>query len=578
MTRRLRALGLTLLLAGCEEGRESVPPALVPDPASADTTVAPGPQIDLAKVAEEIERVLASGRAHQLPSPDFTAHREAVARLYGSDGRAPLWTDGRGQPSAAGREAIAILRLAADDGLDPALYGGAILEAMADSLAGDPAPDPTVVGAFDAALSVAMVRFGTHLHTGRVDPRRIGFRLTLPPEGHDIPVLMRTALTDGRLAELIEELRPPMVLYRRLRETLAAYRVMAEREDTGPLPTPAASVRPGEPYPALPVLATRLHLLGDLRDPPAAGSDTLEGPVLDALRRFQSRHGLAPDGILGRATLAALNVPVAHRAVQLELSLERLRWLPDLTRGRFIAVNIPTFQLWAWDSVNADGAPTLGMNVIVGQAALNTRTPVFVEEMRYVIFRPYWNVPPGILRNEVLPAIRSDSTYLRRNDMEIVLGPGDDAVRVAETPDNLTLLAQGRLRVRQRPGPRNALGLVKFMFPNDENVYLHDTPAPELFSRARRDFSHGCVRIERPVDLAVWALRDVPGWGRDRIDQAMRDGRSTRVNLRAPIPVLLFYTTAIVQPDGTPQFYEDLYDHDARLERALLEGRAAGSS
>jgi L,D-transpeptidase YcbB len=353
--------------------------------------------------------------------------------------------------------------------------------------------------------------------------------------------------------------------------------VMAEQEDTLPLPTPAASVRPGEPYPALPVLASRLHLLGDLRDPPAAASDTLEGPVLDALRRFQSRHGLAPDGILGRATLAALNVPLSRRVLQLEFSLERLRWLPDLTRGRFIAVNIPTFQLWAWDSVNADGAPTLGMNVIVGQAALNTRTPVFVEEMRYVIFRPYWNVPPGILRNEVLPAIRSDSTYLRRNDMEIVLGPGDDAIRVAETPDNLTLLAQGQLRVRQRPGPRNALGLVKFMFPNDENVYLHDTPAPELFSRARRDFSHGCVRIERPVDLAVWALRDVAGWDRDRIDQAMRDGRSTRVNLRTPIPVLLFYTTAIVQPDGTPQFYEDLYDHDARLERALLDGRGAGS-
>jgi L,D-transpeptidase YcbB len=573
VTRRLRALGLTLLLAACQEGRESAVPASFPDTTVPGTAVVAGPWIDLAEVTEEIERVLASGRANQLPSSDFTRHRGAVARLYGPDGRAPLWTDGRGHPSAAGREAVAILRLAADDGLDPALYGGAILEAMADALAGDPAPDPTVVGGFDAALSVAMVRFATHLHAGRVDPRRIGFRLTLPPEGHDIPVLIRTALTDGRLTELIEELRPPMVLYRRLRETLAAYRVMAEREETLPLPTPAASVRPGEPYPALPVLAARLHLLADLRDPPTAASDTLEGPVLEALRRFQSRHGLAPDGILGRATLAALNVPLAHRVVQLELSLERLRWLPDLTRGRFIAVNIPTFHLWAWDSVSADGAPTLGMNVIVGQAALNTRTPVFVEEMRYVIFRPYWNVPPGILRNEVLPAIRSDSTYLRRNDMEIVLGPGDDAVPVAETEENLTLLAEGRLRVRQRPGPGNALGLVKFMFPNDENVYLHDTPAPELFSRARRDFSHGCVRIERPVDLAVWALRDVPGWNRDRIAGAMRDGHSTRVNLRTPVPVLLFYTTAIVQPDGTPQFFADVYEHDARLELALRDGR-----
>ena len=179
------------------------------------------------------------------------------------------------------------------------------------------------------------------------------------------------------------------------------------------------------------------------------------------------------------------------------------------------------FRLWAWDSIPPDGAPTFDMGVIVGRA-LNTQTPVFVEEMRSVIFRPYWNIPSSILRHEILPAIERDSDYLRRQNMEIVSGAGDDARPVPATVDNLVQLRAGGLRVRQRPGPNNALGLVKFVFPNDENVYMHGTPAPQLFSRYRRDFSHGCVRLEDPVALAEWVLNDQPEWTRDRILTAMQ--------------------------------------------------------
>jgi murein L,D-transpeptidase YcbB/YkuD len=208
------------------------------------------------------------------------------------------------------------------------------------------------------------------------------------------------------------------------------------------------------------------------------------------------------------------------------------------------------------------------MNVIVGRAL--TRTPVFVDEMRYLIFRPYWNVPRSILASEMLPAMRRDPGYVARQNLEIVAGPGDDARPVAFSEKTLEQLQNGALRVRQRPGPNNALGLVKFVFPNDENVYLHSTPAAELFSRSRRDFSHGCVRVEDPVALAAWVLRGQKEWTKDRILAAMNGAQSVRVNLPRPIQVILFYVTAVVMPeDGTVQFADDVYGHDATLDRAL---------
>ena len=252
-------------------------------------------------------------------------------------------------------------------------------------------------------------------------------------------------------------------------------------------------------YAPLAALARLLVALGDLPadTPPPPDSAPYAGVFVEAVKRFQARHGLEGDGILGKGTQAALQVPLAWRVRQIEFALERLRWLPRPLEGRLVAVNIPMFHLWAWDSAPLSSAAPVGMGVIVGRA-LNTRTPVFVEDMRYVVFRPYWNVPPSILRGEILPAVERDPDYLTRTDMEIVSGPGDDSPAVAATAENLSWLRDGLLRVRQRPGPANSLGLVKFVFPNDENVYMHGTPAPGLFKRFRRDFSHGCVRRRRP--------------------------------------------------------------------------------
>jgi L,D-transpeptidase YcbB len=214
------------------------------------------------------------------------------------------------------------------------------------------------------------------------------------------------------------------------------------------------------------------------------------------------------------------------------------------------------------------------MGVIVGRA-LNTQTPVFLEQMREVIFRPYWNVPRSIARNEIIPRLERDPEYLRRQNMEIVRGPGDAAPAVADTPENLALLRQGVLRVRQRPGPTNSLGLIKFVFPNEENVYMHGTPAQELFGQSRRDFSHGCVRVQDPVALAQWALAEQPEWTRERILAAMTDSRSLSVKLLRPIQVILFYTTAAVMPeDGSIHFADDIYLQDAKLDRALERARS----
>jgi murein L,D-transpeptidase YcbB/YkuD len=570
-----RAVGLGValvsLLACAEPANPAVeaPAAAEPQEPAQDRALQVLP---LAKAANAITDAL------EQPDAEFALlrqeHRDLRA-LYSPAGHAPLWVDAGGQPSQSARDALALLRTAADDGLDPADYDAARLDALAAELASLRPPPPTETARFDVGLSLGLLRYLRHLHLGRVNPAAIGFEIAAPAHAHDFPALIASALAAGRIKELAADLAPTLPLYAALRAALARYRSLAADPSLSIVPQPTGrALRRGDVYTGLAAIRRLLVALGDVAEDAALPADgTYDGAIVEGVKRFQTRHGLDPDGVIGKLTLAALGVPFSWRVRQIELALERLRWLPDLGDRRFIALNIPMFQLWAWDSLAPSGVPTFGMNAIVGRA-LRTQTPVFVEEMRYVIFRPYWNVPPSILRNEILPRIEEDPEYLRKEDMEIVRGPGDDATPVEATAENIALLRQGLLRVRQRPGPDNALGLVKFMFPNDENVYMHDTPAKELFSRARRDFSHGCVRVQRPVDLAQWVLQDQPEWTRERILEAMAGPTPRRVDLIQPIQVILYYVTAIVVPeDGTVWFAEDIYRHDARLDRALERRR-----
>lgn len=444
-----------------------------------------------------------------------------------------LWVDPSGRPTGQAREALTLLAGAGDDGLDPEDYGAAHLQRVAATLQTTAASLPVGIE-FDRQLTVALANYLRELHEGRVDPRALGFRMNVTPDNHDFESVVRQAVGANRLAAAIAEFTPRLATYRNLRQALARYRTLAADPALGSGSS----------------LATRLVALGDL-PPGDAGAEPEAVAIVEAVKRFQRRHGIEADGVPGRATQSALDVPLSSRVRQIELALERLRWLPHLDEQRFIGINIPMFQLWAWDGTRADGKASFQTSVIVGRA-LNTRTPVFVEEMEHIIFRPYWNVPASIVRNEILPAMAKQPDYLRRHNMEIVSAPG--------TP----------VRIRQRPGASNALGLVKFVFPNDDGVYLHGTPAPALFARARRDFSHGCVRAQDPVGLAEWALAEQPEWTRERILAAMHGDESVRVDLSRPIRVILFYLTAVVTPDdGVVHFVNDIYGHDARLDRML---------
>jgi murein L,D-transpeptidase YcbB/YkuD len=281
------------------------------------------------------------------------------------------------------------------------------------------------------------------------------------------------------------------------------------------------------------------------------------------VQRFQERHGLLADGIIGTSTAQALAVPATRRARQIEIALERLRWLPTFARERALIVNVPAFQVWGFDEVGSGQAPAIQMSVVVGRA-LRTETPFFTGTMETVVFAPYWNVPPSILQKEIVPKLRENPGYLATQNMEIV---GEGSV-LAPSSAATARLINGGASVRQRPGPRNSLGRVKFLFPNPYDVYMHDTPLLRLFQRTRRDFSHGCIRLADAGALARWVLAG-EGWDADRVDAMLAARRQVSVPLRRGIPVVIGYTTAVARLDGTISFYEDVYGHDAELDRAL---------
>lgn len=481
------------------------------------------------------------------------------------------WLDTAGQPTRNTLDALQLLQHADAEGLVPADYAARPLAERAAAVA---SADPAAQAAFTRDLQAATLHYLHDLHQGRVSPASVGMRVPPRTDAQALPDQLARALAEQRLPAAAAALAPQLSQYALLREQLARYRRLAA-DTTLAVPEIRPTVRPDAPLAAAAALRTWLIALGDLPETTAPATDHYDSTLADGVRHFQQRHGLAPDGVLGRATVAELTTPLPQRVRQIELAMERLRWLAPLGERRFVAINIPMFRLWAWDPA-APGTAPLAMNVIVGKS-LNTQTPVLQQDMRYLIFRPYWNVPRSILLKELLPQIRRNPATLQREDLEIVRGGGDDATPVPASADNLALLQQGALRLRQRPGARNSLGLVKFVFPNDADVYLHGTPAQALFARPRRDFSHGCVRVEDPVALAQWVLADAPAesgaWTRERIEAAMAAERSQRVTLARAIPVLLFYTTAVVLPDDGLHFAADIYGHDRRLAKALTGRR-----
>jgi murein L,D-transpeptidase YcbB/YkuD len=361
---------------------------------------------------------------------------------------------------------------------------------------------------------------------------------------------LQEAAASGRPDQVLDSIRPVHPQYAALREALRRTAGLASAEGEVPRLPARVRLRPGARSAQVRTLRARLAFWGDLEQP--GSGDVFDRAVVDALKRFQARHGLSADGSIGPEVVAALNTPVADRLRQILLNLERWRWQERPTAERFVLVNIPTFELHAYDGARE----ALSMRVITGTP--ETPTPVFDQAMTSVVFSPYWNVPVNIALDETMPAVARDRGYLRRMNLEVMRG--DQVVDPARIDWKRGVAS---VSFRQRPGPTNSLGLVKFNIANPFNVYLHDTPNDALFRRARRTMSHGCVRLEKPEALARWVLGGARGWTPQRIAAAMRAGRESTVTLAEPIPVSIGYFTVWVGADGTLQFRPDVYRHDA---------------
>ena len=506
---------------------------------------------------------------------DRPAEQVALVRMYPPSDSRPLWTLPDGRPTVQASAAIGALASAESHGLVSEDYDVTALWELwftAEVSRADAAR-------FDVALTRTMIRFLADLRFGRIDPASVRFDL---PNVEDLVALATLITAVARAADVpaaVAAATPAYAGYQALERALARYRALA-RDTT--LRTPervATTIRAGDRYAGTLALARWLWALGDLDS--ASADVAMRGsvgsvPVYDsalvaAVTRFQRRHGLDADGAIGPATMHQLRVPLAQRIRQIELTLERWRWLSGRAPSRYVVVNIPAFRLEVFEDDSAARRPVLASNVVVGQADGRHETPVFTATMREVVFRPYWDVPTSIARAEVLPMIRRRPESFAEDGFEIVRRDAPDAATVTFAPNahNLARVAAGELRVRQRPGPANALGVLKFVFPNRYNVFLHDTPLRTLFANSRRDYSHGCVRVERPKALAELVLRGQALSDPTAIDSVIHGSQTVHVPIAEPLTVLVWYATAIADGDGMVSFYPDIYGRDEALERAL---------
>jgi len=518
-------------------------------------------------VSQTLRMLTETAHHPYLTWPDFPPYQDEMEALYGPVGYELLWLQ-NGRVSDQAREAVASLSKAGIHGLDPADYDAGRLAAHLDSIGGDRRHDGADLALIDAAISVGFLRYLSDLHIGRVNPENLHFGFNVEQKKLDLAAIVTTAIERNEVSETVARVEPGFPQYARMKRILADYRALALLNL--PRVPEVDVVHPDDSYAGTDELRAVLIVLGDL---PAGTPST--GMIYDSVlaagvEHFQARHGLEVDGIIGQGTFTELNTPLPHRVDQIVLALERLRWMPDVTNEPLIVVNIPAFELWALDPSHPDNRIALEMRVVVGKA-VNKQTPAFRGDMRYVIMSPYWNVPYSIAVNEMLPRLANEPDYLETRNLELVREFSWDAEVLPATDENIAAIRAGRVNIRQQPGPGNSLGSAKFIFPNSENIYLHDTPAHQLFERTRRDFSHGCIRVENPQALAEWVLRDQGQWTAGTIEEARHAHAPSRADLTAPLPVILFYTT-VMADEERPHFYDDIYGHDAALAAALQVG------
>jgi murein L,D-transpeptidase YcbB/YkuD len=538
--------------------------------------------------------------------PNYSEYQKQVQDLYAGHENALMWVTG-GQasevtPSPAARQMIQLLTEAALKGLNPDDYDGPRWAARLDRLNAirkakdDSAAAQNDVAQFDLALSVCATRYLSDLHLGRINPQALNFDIDVPGKraAFDVVKLLNEQIVSSSdIASAISGIEPQNPMYRNLLAALPQFIALAKQQEANPQPllpglNGAKPVEAGGHYAGADALVTRLQLEGDVvaSDQPNSQPNAANAPakpasteytkdLADAVKKFQGRHGLATDGKLGQGTIDALNVPLSKRVQSINNALERWRWLPENYQQPRVLVNLPEFQLRAF---GPDHTLAFKMNVIDGEAKGFHDTPMFVRQMRYVVFRPYWNLPPSIIKKEIVPHLqKSGMEYLDAHDYEATTN-GGKVVENATVND----IAHLRYAIRQKPGPKNSLGLVKFLFPNEYDVYMHSTPELNLFSLSRRDRSHGCVRLQHADQMAMWVLggdqKDPETqtlWDADSVHDAMsnEDKNNKTYGLKTPLPVVLTYMTAMADEDGTVHLFSDIYGYDRDLEAALAKGR-----
>jgi L,D-transpeptidase YcbB len=526
-------------------------------------------------VAARLNAIVASGRLADLRWPNFSDYRVHVTTFYRPSGYKLAWIRD-GEPTSQALELIKILQDADQEGLRAEDYDASRWPDRVALLKGRHAGADEA--RFDAALTVCIMRYISDVHIGRINPQNLSFEFDVSHKKLDLPQFVRERLVNGSdLRSQLVAVEPPFRSYQRLRAALQHYMELAKRGD-GEKVLDVGGVSPGGRYTGVAGLANRLRLLGDLPDSLTIPSDSqvYEGPLVDAVKHFQGRMGLRPTGVLDYKTVVEMNKPLSDRIEQMRLALERYRWLPYEFKQPPIVINVPEFRLYGFDEGNKLG---ITMRVNVGEDYF-FQTPMFEDNIQYIVFRPYWTPTPNILRNEIIPEFRKNPS-IEQSGLELVAN--GKVIRSGNViPAMLQQMQAGKLTVRQAPGPENGMGLVKFMFPNIHNVYLHDTPASlDMFSEeaagdegeVKRTGSHGCIHVQQPAKLAAWLLRNSPGWNVERVEQAMHEGRdNVRVDVVPRVPVLIFYLTAVVEEDGEVHFFPDIYDHDRTLRLELAEG------
>ncbi len=486
-------------------------------------------------------------------------YASAVQHFYENRDAQPAWVTTRG-PTTAGRDFLERLCRADREGLRPRGYAldslAQELRAVYQSPAGDVEGVQQDVAQLDVALTATFARYVDDLLHGSVAPEEVGGQWHIESDGPDVRTVLNRALSDG-VEETLASLADRHYRYPPLRKALDRYQGIAA-EGGWPAVEADGPLRPGDTGSPVEDLRERLAATGDLSDASAEG-DTYSEAVTEAVLRFEERHGLETDGVVDEGDREVLNVSAQERARQLGLNLERYRWMPSDLGHEHVFVNLMDFRVQAYRG----GEEVLSMPIVVGEQGWET--VAFADTLQYAMFGPEWNVPPSIATEDLLPQLKENPDLIEERGYEILTAQGDT---VGVDSLSAEALEEGRLRIRQKPGPQNPLGRVKYMFPNEHAIYLHDTPAEQVFDQRVRTSSHGCIRLAEPVEFGAY-LFERDEMSREEIQSLMQSAEQKRVDVRDPIPVYIVYLTAWATPEGTVHFRKDRYEYDESLERAL---------